>query len=372
MPRRGENIFKRKDGRWEARYIKGRDLSGRAKYGYCYGRTYTEAREKVAPLRVKPEQGDRSSAARRRLPLSHYCHCWAEQHRPTVKPSTYAKYMKILEKYIVPQLGDCLPTALTTETAERFRGYLLTERGLSAKTTRDILTVLRMVLAYTRKELSGAMPEVEIVYPRAQKKEMRVLSRQEQAKLVEYLMRDTDCCKCGVYLALTTGLRIGELCALRWRDVSLANATVTVSATMQRLPSFDGSGPAKTVISIDEPKSSASARTIPLTKAAVALCQRFLPPDGDAYLLTGTESYMEPRTLQYRFHHYIKECGLENVHFHTLRHTFATRCVEVGFEVKSLSEILGHANTSITLNRYVHSSMELKRNKMEKLSAAGL
>ena len=115
-----------------------------------------------------------------------------------------------------------------------------------------------------------------------------------------------------------------------------------------------------------------SVRTIPLTDGARALCARFDPHCPEAFLLTGTEAFMEPRQVQKRLAKYTRECGLEGVHFHTIRHTFATRCVEVGFELKSLSEILGHANTGITLDRYVHSSMELKRENMDKLTAAGL
>ncbi len=371
MPRRGENIFRRKDGRWEARYIKGYDPSGKAKYGYCYGRTYTEAREKVAAMRMRRGSVDKACTVKSKRTLSYYCERWIEQRRLTVKPSTYAKYRTIIENDICPQLGSCRPDALTTEVVEDFKANLLTQQNLSAKTVRDILMVLRMIVDFTRKQVPGEVPELEIIYPRDQKKEMRVLTQEEQERLVSCLTDNMDCCKFGVYLALTTGIRIGELCALRWSSISLPNRTVTISATMQRLRNFDPSSGAKTRISIDAPKSSSSARTIPMTKNMVALCKRFMPLNGDAFVLTGTEAYMEPRTLQYRFAHYIKECGLENVHFHTLRHTFATRCVEVGFEVKSLSEILGHANTSITLNRYVHASMELKKSNMDKLSAVG-
>ncbi len=371
MPRRGENIFKRKDGRWEARYIKGYDLSGKAKYGYCYGKTYAEAKEKVAVMKAKKLNGDSTFTAKSKANFSYYCAKWAEQRRLTVKPSTYAKYRMVIESYIVPQLGSYHPSAFTTDLVESFKTHLLTERKLAVKTVRDILVILRMVVAFTRKQVPGEMPEFEIIYPRERKKEMRVLTQEEQERLVNYLTEDMDLCKFGVYLALTTGIRIGELCALRWRDISLSDRTVTISATMQRLQNFDESRETKTVVSIDAPKSSSSTRSIPMTNNAVALCQRFQSPNGDAFVLTGTETYMEPRALQYRFAHYAKECGLENVHFHTLRHTFATRCVEVDFEIKSLSEILGHANTSITLNRYVHSSMDLKKNNMDKLSAVG-
>ena len=179
-----------------------------------------------------------------------------------------------------------------------------------------------------------------------------------------------DACKFGILLALFTGMRIGELCALRWDNISMRGQTIKIASTMQRLKDMEeGRG---TKIVIGSPKSDTSIRTIPMTDYAAELCGRMRPGSSTAFVLTGTSDYMEPRTLQYRLEKYTKECGLEGVHFHTLRHTFATRCVEVGFEIKSLSEVLGHATTSVTLDRYVHSSIELKRSNMNKLSAVGL
>ena len=130
-------------------------------------------------------------------------------------------------------------------------------------------------------------------------------------------------------------------------------------------------GSTRTRLVTGTPKSDTSVRTIPLTDYAAELCGRMRPKSSTAYVLTGTEICMEPRTLQYRMEKYTRECGLEGVHFHTLRHTFATRAVEVGFEIKSLSEVLGHSSTTITLDRYVHSSMKLKRDNMNKLAALG-
>ena len=171
---------------------------------------------------------------------------------------------------------------------------------------------------------------------------------------------------------LLSGIRIGGLCALKWENVDLREGTIRISATLQRLSRTEAEHESCTRIVISTPKSETSARTIPLTEHAAALCKRFAVSDPAAYVLTGTEHCMEPRVLQYRIQKYTRDCGLEGVHAHTLRHTFATRAVEVGFEIKSLSEILGHAGTSITLERYVHSSMELKRANMNKLTAAGL
>ena len=209
---------------------------------------------------------------------------------------------------------------------------------------------------------------MEITYPRMQKKEARVLDLEEQQRLVAFLRSGTDPCRFGVLLALLTGLRIGELCALQWRNVSLKNREIRVEATLQRIRDYE-SPDRKTKVVLGSPKSDTSVRTIPLTDSAVRLCRQYDPHCPAAFVLTGTERFMEPRQVQRRLAVYTRACGLEGVHFHTIRHTFATRCVEVGFDIKSLSEILGHANTAITLNRYVHSSMALKRMNMEKLAA---
>lgn len=198
---------------------------------------------------------------------------------------------------------------------------------------------------------------------------MRVLSCEEQARFVSYLLEDMDTCKFGVLLALFTGVRIGELCALQWGKFSLKEQTIRIDATLQRLRDTSAVGSARTRIVISTPKSDTSVRTIPVTDYTAELCGKMDPHSSAAYVLTGTDSFMEPRALRYRMEKYTRECGLEGVHFHTLRHTFATRAVEVGFEINSLSEVLGHAATTITLDRYVHSSLILKRDNMNKLNA---
>ena len=371
MARKGENIFKRGDGRWEARYIKGHELSGKIRYGFCYGRTYKEAKEKVTLCKAAVLSGAPLPESGSRRRLAAFCREWMELEKGKVKGSTYAKYDTILTKYILPGLGGCFLPGITTRQVEQFKQGLL-DKGLSAKTVRDVLTVLRSVLKYAGSQFPGGLPAVEFAYPKEPKREARVLDPEEQQRFADYLRADMDECKFGILLALLTGIRLGELCALRWENVSLKNRTIHVCATMQRLRNYGGTGGGKTKVVISSPKSDASVRTIPLTENAVRLCGRYDPHCPAAFLLTGTERFMEPREVQKRLAKYTRECGLEGVHFHTIRHTFATRCVEAGFEIKSLSEILGHADTSITLNRYVHSSMELKRENMDKLAAVGL
>lgn len=367
----GENIFKRKDGRWEARYVKGYDLSGKIIYGFCYGKTYRDAKEKVTKCKAELLAGKPVQNTMARRAFSWFCDEWLKNSERKNKPSTYVKYSCVLERHIKPELGGYCPAEITCATVGLFAQDLMDTKHMAAKSVKDILVILRSILKYAQKHFPGVFSNVEIEYPKEPRKEMRVLSRQEQQRFTQYLLTDMDSCKFGVLLALFTGIRIGELCALRWGNINTEEQTIQITKTMQRLKDTRQSGGAKTTVLIDTPKSERSVRIIPLTETAVRLCQRMIPENDAAYVLTGTANYMEPRTLQYRLARYTEACGLTGVHFHTLRHTFATRCVEVGFEIKTLSEILGHATTTLTLERYVHSSLELKRSNMTKLSAVG-
>lgn len=370
--KKGENIFKRKDGRWEGRYIKGYELSGKIRYGFCYGKTYKEAKAKVLQCKTALLEGKPAPHSASKHRFAFYCDEWLKARKNKIRESTYIKYDTIIKKHIKPKLGACFPLGITSDTADDFSRELLYENKLSVKTVRDILTVLHGILKYTAAKLPGTIHETEITYPKQIRKEMRVLSRDEQNLFIKYLQTDIDACKFGILLMLASGIRIGELCALKWENIDLKEQTISIVSTLQRLHDTAEESNKRTRIVIGAPKSDTSLRTVPLTDYASGLCRRFAAIDSAAFVLTGTSSFMEPRTLQYRIEKYARDCGLCGVHAHTLRHTFATRAVEAGFEIKSLSEVLGHANTSITLERYVHSSMELKRTNMSKLAAVGL
>lgn len=366
MPIKGENIYKRKDHRWEARYIRERNPDGSIRYGYCYGKTYREAKQKLVDAQSLPTPPRQS-----RQLLTHFCDGWLLLRRDRVKESTFVKYQGILRRYIQPGLGHCPVSELTGNRIEQFSHGLLHHNGLSPKTVRDILTVLHSILRYVGTQCPGTQDQ--ILYPHSVHREIRVLTRQEQQILLRHLGEQRDPCCFGVLLTMMTGIRIGELCALRWKDISLELGTVRIGATMQRIRDLNAEGSQKTKVVVTPPKSGNSFRLIPLTAQAQALCREYRCEDPEAYVLTASrDEYMEPRALQYRFQKYVTACGLEGVHFHTLRHTFATRCVEADFEIKTLSEILGHASPRITLERYVHSSMELKRENMRKLTIVGL
>lgn len=383
---RGENVFQRKDGRYEARYIKGRRADGRPLYGFCYGRTYEEAKGKADRAREEIGQAKKPEAGQR-PDMACFCDRWLSANSARLKPSSRAKYRTDIENHIKPFFGEKLPGEILPEEIDGFTQSLLTGKGLSPKTVRSILTLFHSILSYTGKRSGGKLPDMEITYPKSFRKNTRVLDEKEESALVQLLAQEMDACKFGVYLALRTGMRIGEICALRWCDISFEAAAISVCHTALRLPrgnvcQADPDRPSaaagddggvlalsRTELVIGTPKSESSLRLIPLMPDIATLCERFRPEEPGAFLLTGTDRCMDPRKLQRHLKKYLEECGIPEAHFHTLRHTFATRCVEAGFDVKTLSEILGHSNIGITMNLYVHPNLDLKRENMNRLKS---
>ena len=356
MARRRENIYKRKDGRWKARVIKGHDGRGKA----------SESTSEDSPR------------------FGGVLDSWLERKRIRLKESSYVKYFNLISNHIKPTLGDYALSEinnaiLNSYISEKHRTGRIRNKsntdggGLSEKTLKDIATVIKSALRFAQEErILSDIPIITITFPREKRKEMRVLSKDEQAILEKYLCANMDTSKLGILLCLYTGLRIGEICSLRWRDISLENHTLTVKHTIQRMQTLDADGSKKTKVLVTEPKSDCSMRIIPLPDILIDKLKVFRPDDQNAFVLTGKSgSYIEPRTYHNHFKAHIAAVGIEDANFHSTRHTFATRCVEVGFEIKSLSEILGHANVTITLNRYVHPSFDLKRSNMNKLNYLG-
>lgn len=371
MPRKGENIYKRKDGRWEGRYIQSYDAVGKAKYCYIYGKTYGEVKRKLFDERSTPQKPN--TAGQNTLTYDEVLDLWLYSSHMNTKESTYARYAHLINTHIKPQLGKYQLSRLSTEIIETFvktqlsNGRLDNTGGLAPKTVTDILTIIKSTIEYADYKGLPVICNLSKLTIKKKEKEMRVLTQSEQNALIAVLTDDMDLYKFGVLLSLYTGIRIGELCALQWEDFNITRTTMKIRKTMQRIQDTENRTFSKTKIVITEPKSQCSVREIPLPSFVTDISHQFVS-NPKSYILTGSERYIEPRTMQNRFKSYIKASGISDANFHALRHTFATRCVEVGFEIKTLSEILGHANVNITLNRYVHSSFELKCSNMNKLS----
>lgn len=302
--------------------------------------------------------------------FASYCDNWITANRARLRESTSAKYKADIENHIKPFWGGRQLSGITSRDADGFAQELLYQKGLSAKTVRNILTLFHAIFLYAKKRSGQQLSEIEIIYPKEQRKTVRVLDEEEETALIRFLAHEMDLSKFGVYLALRTGLRIGEVCALRWEDISRKACTLSIRQTVQRIQTLDAGSYEKTEIVIGSPKTDSSCRVIPLMPDLCALCARFDPMDPEAFILTGTHRCMEPRKLQRRLKEYTEACRMKGVHFHTLRHTFATRCIEAGFDVKTLSEILGHSNISVTLNQYVHPNLQQKRENMSRLKVA--
>lgn len=373
MSKKGENIYKRKDGRWEGRYIRLYDENGKEKYGYVYGKNYSDVKQRL--LEKKAYSGSQADMASKCSALySEVLDAWLQSTRINIKESTYARYSHLIDTHIRSQLGKYQISKISTQLIEGFIENLLScgrvdnNGGLSAKTVTDILTIVKSTIDYARYNNLVVSCNLSKLTIKKKDKEMRVLCQSEQDALIRVLIADMDLYKFGVLLSLYTGIRIGELCALQWEDLSITNSTLKVRKTMQRIQETNIGASSKTKIIITEPKSDCSIRDIPLPSFLVEIARQFRDHP-KAYILSGERGkYIEPRTMQNRFKTYVKESGISDANFHSLRHTFATRCVEVGFELKSLSEVLGHSNVNITLNRYVHSSFELKYSNMNKLA----
>ena len=368
MPRRGENIYKRKDGRWEGRYIKSRTSEGKAKYGYVYAESYKNAKEKLKEAICHCDINKITKSCDIRSWFTQ----WLIIKNFNIKEATYSRYKRIVDNYIVPVFGSRQIESITTDDVKEYVNKLLTngksngQGGLSPKTVSDIYFVFKSAMMYADDSGYKLNCNLRSIIIKKRIREMRVLTYDEQDILSNYLREDINLKKLGVLICLYTGIRIGELCALRWENIQLSSRCLCIRETLQRIPSIGSE--CKTKIIITAPKTTCSIRNIPIPEFLLPLLFKF-QTSPKSYVLTGeSDRFVEPRIMQYYFQKCIQEAGIAKVNFHSLRHTFATRCIEAGFETKSLSEILGHSSVNITLDKYVHSSFQLKEENMNKLN----
>ena len=361
MARRGENIYKRKDGRYEARYIVGRKENGKACYKSVYARTYNKVRKKKYEG-MRTLEGVRAAEKPARVTLQAVSDEWIRDESRNWKESTLCRYTEKLRLYIIPEYGSRSISDITTDEIEVFMMLLQTvgiggREPIGSSSAGLVLTVLKNLFRYARKKGLIVRFVEECVRVKRKKEPVTVLSEKDEKRLVDYLKNNIDEIGMGVLTCLFTGIRIGELCALNYDDIDLDDCVMRVNKTMQRLSAENGEH--KTVIRIDTPKSDCSKRMVPFSPRLADIIRPFYKPG--AYFLTGEkEKFVEPRTIEYCFARILDRCGLKRVNFHVTRHTFATRCVERGMDAKTLSELLGHSNVATTLDRYVHLTMSHK------------
>lgn len=370
MPKRGENIHKRKDGRWEGRYKKAADSSGKTQYGSVYGKTYSEVKAKLKE--VSKNQFLKQNPIGKERKFGEVLVLWKETNRLKHKGATESKYEYLIERHIIPELGNLPLSAITTLTLNEFAEKKLTSGrinkrgGLSTAYVRSMMIIVTSALQYAINE--GMCPALKTAAfkPTVEKNELRILSPQEQDLFEMFLLSDINETKFGIYLSLNSGLRIGEICALRWNDNDLENQVIHIRSTIARIKNEHTGG---TVLIIDSPKTKASLRDVPIHSKLIPIIAGMRVHSKSQYVISNTAKFISPRTYEYRYHRLLEQCGLESYNYHALRHTFATKCIIAGVDVKTLSEILGHSSVSITLNTYVHPSMKMKLNQIEKINA---
>lgn len=289
---------------------------------------------------------------------------WLEMKKNSIKESTYCNYMFIIDKYLMPTLRKTSLRKLIDYNYNNFIQELKT--NLSVKTVRDITNVLKSILKYSQEEYTCSINLKSINMPKLNVAKIKVLNKREKGKLERYCLKQNTLKSLGVVVCLYTGLRIGELCALKWEDIDLEEKVIFVRKTLQRVY-IEKENNSKIII--NSPKTTSSIRRVPINNKLYEILKPLKKEyKNEDFFLTGSnEKYVEPRNYQNLFKLLLSECKVKPYKFHILRHTFATYCIEVGMDAKSLSEILGHSNVNITLSRYVHSSDKIKKKFLEKL-----
>ena len=290
---------------------------------------------------------------------------WKEYKRPYVKQSTMAAYVLILENHVLPEFGD--NDSLHEHNVQAFVLKKI-EHGLSAKSVKDILIVLKMVMKFGVKNEWMNHYEWDIKFPvNNQPKELEVLSVANHKKILDYVQHNFTFMSLGIYISLSTGLRIGEICALKWSDINVADGKITVQRTIERIYMVEGEKK-HTQLVINTPKTVNSCREIPISKELLAMVKPMKKVvNADFYVLTNEDKPTEPRTYRNYYNRLMEKLDIPKLKYHGLRHSFATRCIEAGCDYKTVSVLLGHSNISTTLNLYVHPNMEQKKRCINKM-----
>ncbi len=344
MARRGENIYKRRDGRYEGRYIKYYDNSGKAVYGYIYSKSYADIKEKLAQCKTKKTHSKTSSNTK----LGDWLTSWINS-QGTLKPTTQRVYKSYIKNNIAAHIGDISLKKLNRDILQDFINNL----NLSSSTVKTIFSLLKSALesAEDKGFITNFWNKVKI--PQKEKSLVKIFTVKEQQQLESCLTENIDI---GIYISLYTGLRIGEVCALRWADINFENGSLTVNGTQTRTENG---------VEITSPKSKSSKREIPIPPFLMSKIKN-LNHNGD-FIISKHGKAIDVRTYRRHFKSVLKSAKLPDMKYHSLRHTFATRALEVGMDYKTLSEILGHSSVGITLDLYAHSLKEHKIKEMSKL-----
>lgn len=291
---------------------------------------------------------------------------WLSYKKDYIKESTYANYSNIISNHIAPHLGKYYLKDLNNRIIQEFLlekykiGRLDNLGGLSSKTIRDIVAIIKSSLKFAMKEDLISNFNLDFIYPKISSKDkIYTISKQDQNKLIDYILKNQSSKNFGILLTLYSGIRIGELCALQWKDIDFKNNILNINKTLQRVYIKDKQIN-KSKLIITNPKTHNAEREIPLNKDFAKELKKFKTENED-YILSGSRKWIEPRTYRRFFARTLEKVKIDKINFHGLRHTFATNCIKLGVDYKTVSELLGHATVNITLNLYVHPQMSQKK-----------
>ena len=371
MPRRGENIYKRIDGRYEGRYKCGKKENGKTQYKSVYAKTYTECKNRL--IKAKSEIEQNKQTVKLTMTVKALCLNWLNDISISVKVSTINTYERIAEKHLLNKIGNIRVCDVSVEMLNNLIKEKLSS-ALSPRTVMNIVYVMKAIFKYAEKIYGTKNPAAFVIVPKVDKSEIDVLSKDEIRKLMDYCIKNETKYTFAVKFCLSTGLRIGELCAIRYSDIDLEKGVLTINKAVQRIKNIDHDISSKTKVIISSPKTATSKRELPLSKELIEAIKEYAYSndiDGDMFLFSANKvKPIDVRSMQKNFAVILEKAGLRKVKFHILRHTFATAWVDAGFNIKALSELLGHSNITTTLSLYVHPSAETKREMINKLYAA--
>lgn len=348
MSRKGEAIYKRKDGRYEARFIKDY-TNNKANYMYIYGKTYTEAKKKRQKAIENIKETNHNINNRT---YNDIFDLFIKNKKNVIKESSISTYTLLINNHLRPIFGKYNINSINEKFINNFIANKL--NNYSTTVVHDIATLLKQILKLNNISINFYIPP-------KRKNTIDVLTETEVNKLKKYCLNFNSRISFGIVFALYTGVRIGELCALKKSDFNIIDKQVVINKTLLRINNINNNGN-KTKIISSSAKTENSKRIIPLAEVLIPYLQKYLGSIKDnEYLLTGTYKYIEPRVYYNKYLKILNTLKIKKHNFHSLRHTFATYAVSKNMDIKALSEILGHSNISITLSLYVHPSMNYKR-----------
>ena len=366
MPRKGENIYKRKDGRWEGRYKMGRKENGQLKYGYIYGPTYGEVKERLYAYKIKYQTlihvcGDNATT------YEEWALLWLTRQEHVIKFSTHSTYLYKLKRYVFPIIGSRPMNQLTSQNIQT-----MIDTWLDQKLKPTTIHVLYQIVKKSLKDATAQQrliqtPCVNLILPKKKKVRAKALSIKNQTRLEKEAKKVPLHKGLPILLALDAGMRIGEISALKWENIDFDRRLIYVRQTYQRIP-LDIEG-RKTQLLLDYSKTEQSIRTIPMSFSLYKYLKKWSKKSPGEFVCSNKTTPSEPRLLTYYFHAIRNNLSMKFTHFHHLRHTFATRCIEANGDIVSISRLLGHRSTRTTLDIYAASFIESQKSVIKQMES---